>query len=594
MFEGQLSIFGDLFDTPAAPAAKKKDEKKKSAAKKSANNTKKEVNIKLPATVSLMGFEARYISPKMMGKEEVTGSELIKYVKETESWLPDAISYSEEMKAVIFTGTTQEKGEVKEPQALWFGLEELSIDQIPEEKRRDISEYIKAFREQRPDLSAAEAGIYTGCDGQLYVIINPKQHVSSIVMPKEELKIQYLFGETIVLSRAECVPLCGLENEAEVLPDTEIRLEELKKVLPEWLRAGAVFIRTGEDTYLVAVKEEEKQSAVKAKTYNIRGGATISLYFIKYPITPEDFTGKEEVEEEDIRQFLVLKGHVEYGFMESSIVVSPYSDPKTKEKYLLVTTRGSKKGACHPFFGLTDEGFHWNGPKIPLYIFGQFCDVAILVYRQWNTEILMELFYYRGEYFWYIPFQTVTSGSAESEAELFIESSVLSGAVKVGEWHSHGRIPAFFSSVDNEDEKFPGIYGVMGGIGTESPNFMWRVVGVGGIQKTLPNEQLSEVLDETQVDEPDPEAFQRYTIQSMDNIKRGRNRYPEYASEHGRALCMSRAIAEFWSRFGDSFTVKSFSPEGKGVTLLATPGFDPASARKTGAFKMVSDLVVGG
>ena len=60
-----------------------------------------------------------------------------------------------------------------------------------------------------------------------------------------------------------------------------------------------------------------------------------------------------------------------------------------------------------------------------------------------------------------MPFQQVYHASVEAEREPYLECYEVSGLVKVGEFHSHGRIPAFFSATDDEDETFPGLYGVV-------------------------------------------------------------------------------------------------------------------------------------
>ena len=49
----------------------------------------------------------------------------------------------------------------------------------------------------------------------------------------------------------------------------------------------------------------------------------------------------------------------------------------------------------------------------------------------------------------------------KQNGEPYLECYEVSGLVKVGEFHSHGRIPAFFSATDDEDETFPGLYGVV-------------------------------------------------------------------------------------------------------------------------------------
>lgn len=66
-----------------------------------------------------------------------------------------------------------------------------------------------------------------------------------------------------------------------------------------------------------------------------------------------------------------------------------------------------------------------------------------------------------------------------------------SGLVKVGEFHSHGRIPAFFSATDNEDEKFPGLYGV---VSCGDDKMVYRAVLGADKQIFLTDDQMKAVV----------------------------------------------------------------------------------------------------
>lgn len=77
-----------------------------------------------------------------------------------------------------------------------------------------------------------------------------------------------------------------------------------------------------------------------------------------------------------------------------------------------------------------------------------------------DSEVAVHLFYdpKRKSFKWFVPFQQVYHASVEAEREPYLECYEVSGLVKVGKFHSHGRIPAFFSATDDEDETFPGLY----------------------------------------------------------------------------------------------------------------------------------------
>ena len=63
--------------------------------------------------------------------------------------------------------------------------------------------------------------------------------------------------------------------------------------------------------------------------------------------------------------------------------------------------------------------------------------------------------------------------------------------VKVGEFHSHGRIPAFFSATDDEDETFPGLYGV---VSCGDDRKVYRAVLGADKQIFLTEEQMKAVV----------------------------------------------------------------------------------------------------
>lgn len=79
------------------------------------------------------------------------------------------------------------------------------------------------------------------------------------------------------------------------------------------------------------------------------------------------------------------------------------------------------------------------------------------------------------KYFWNPPVQRAMAGSVSTVTEEFMEASDLSGLIKVGQGHSHGAYPAFFSDQDDYDERIPGIYFVWGSFREASPSFCLRV-----------------------------------------------------------------------------------------------------------------------
>ena len=116
-----------------------------------------------------------------------------------------------------------------------------------------------------------------------------------------------------------------------------------------------------------------------------------------------------------------------------------------------------------------------------------------------DSEVAVHLFYdpKRKSFKWFVPFQQVYHASVEAEREPYLECYEVSGLVKVGEFHSHGRIPAFFSATDDEDETFPGLYGV---VSCGDDRKVYRAVLGADKQIFLTEEQMKTVVYDS--DEP--------------------------------------------------------------------------------------------
>lgn len=63
------------------------------------------------------------------------------------------------------------------------------------------------------------------------------------------------------------------------------------------------------------------------------------------------------------------------------------------------------------------------------------------------------------------------------------------GMISVMEIHSHNTMPARFSETDDQDEQYPGIFGVIGNLDTPTPSVCFRA-GVHGVYKNIPVSEL--------------------------------------------------------------------------------------------------------
>lgn len=136
-------------------------------------------------------------------------------------------------------------------------------------------------------------------------------------------------------------------------------------------------------------------------------------------------------------------------------------------------------------------GFQFTLPKIP----GKKLAEAITFFRDYcrngiELEVMVVFFYdpKTGEYIIDCPQQKVSKGRIDYE-ELSYEQQ---GFVEVLQLHSHNTMEAYFSSVDNRDEKRFLLYGVIGQLDQVEPNMKIRA-GLNGHFYNLP---IDYVFDE--------------------------------------------------------------------------------------------------
>jgi PRTRC genetic system protein A len=130
------------------------------------------------------------------------------------------------------------------------------------------------------------------------------------------------------------------------------------------------------------------------------------------------------------------------------------------------------------------RGFQFNLPKIPGVLLAE----AVSFFRDYcqngiELEVMVSFFYHPGtkQYVIDCPVQTVSKGRIDFE-ELSYERE---GYIEILQLHSHNTMEAYFSSVDNNDEKRFLLYGVIGQLNHERPAMKLRA-GVNGYFYDLP------------------------------------------------------------------------------------------------------------
>lgn len=325
------------------------------------------------------------------------------------------------------------------------------------------------------------------------------------------------------------------EEKSEEYGKQELTASEISKLLEEesiWLGNQAVLSKTGvAGLYSILQKPENANSKAVSATVDEKfpvTGTLLSVYYAQYELDPILFDGKEEVEKNDLLSFLVKQGHKEYGYTDVRIKYIK------KEKLILISSAGSKKGSVgvrsmgefpwrgdikdeldnsddHFFrqiistehgaaYGLVNTPmfavampeekvqpfyFSWKLPKVPGHIYEQGKYISRYVCRSFQTEACLDLYYSPPKkcFLWNMPGQRTFRGSVNTYTEPYLESTALSGLIKVGQFHSHGLYPAFFSNTDNYDETVPGIYGVWGNLQSDKVSF--KIRAVSGVQQFL-------------------------------------------------------------------------------------------------------------
>jgi len=265
----------------------------------------------------------------------------------------------------------------------------------------------------------------------------------------------------------------------------------------------------------------------KKETMYSTEGTTLSLLFNRFELTPERFEGKKEVSSKELTKFLRKNGYPEY---EDSRTFFVYDE---KSKLIIPNIKGSGKGTSrfHSFeaaqlaaeeedyllctfeqegkiyrmektmvsmTAATEDGegmFHWNLRKISGNVYASIREFFRMVALRHNTEALVWIFYepVKDEYEIYIPDQMVCH-AAVKEDEYCIDRPE---RFRVMDIHSHGTIPAFFSSVDDADEKGNRLFGVFGSYNENRSVFKLRA-GTGEYHCTVLKEQ---VFDEEESEE---------------------------------------------------------------------------------------------
>jgi len=156
---------------------------------------------------------------------------------------------------------------------------------------------------------------------------------------------------------------------------------------------------------------------------------------------------------------------------------------------------GFPKEENHPFFTMKYGKIPYKLLEEILYFFKAICDDS-------KDEVYMQIFYDRekGEYFNYCPKQVVSGASVDYERDTELEEK----HILVLEIHSHNTMNAYFSGIDDNDEKGDRFFGVVGELNKAVPAIKLSYV-CGGKRQDLP--KISNIFTEAPQESHYPEEW---------------------------------------------------------------------------------------
>ncbi len=229
---------------------------------------------------------------------------------------------------------------------------------------------------------------------------------------------------------------------------------------------------------------------------------------------------------------------------------------------------------------LSDGELTWTGPKIPAFMLLGLQRSFEAAAREKDSEFLAELWWTEEfGYTWYFPEQRAGHAWVQSRHEAWLEMP-FSGAVKAGEFHSHGRIPPFFSGTDDNDElMIPGLYGVFGGYGMQDAEWRFRAVHEG-VSFDVSRECMIGVLDTAA--EPCLEETLSRQLLTSDRLRRLRYSLEEDVPDRTfrslsngdiRVLRMPAYEAWWWGRFPAFHAVSAAGGEISAAEMLTSSAY---------------------
>lgn len=126
--------------------------------------------------------------------------------------------------------------------------------------------------------------------------------------------------------------------------------------------------------------------------------------------------------------------------------------------------------------------------KVPKMSKAMFENIVSFFRNNMPYEAIVQVWYDRKQQSFHM---CTPSSELKSRSAISYEMPVLLNSILVITIHSHNSMPAFFSSTDNRDECYPGLFGVIGNLDREEPTMAFRC-GNEGVFGTLQYTDLFE------------------------------------------------------------------------------------------------------
>lgn len=531
------SFFGELEKTEETKtkADNKKTSGKKSGKKESKKTSNgKDVEVKLPVTVSARGFEKTFEETGSMKLSEIAARLIEEGYHQFE--IPGMALYYVESSNRIFVVDGKVSGADKDTAVdlsdgkmitVVDGLltATFSAEDFPELDEEEITagEIAKRFAMVNP--------YYEGCK------ISYKDG-SSYCYPVFD---QYEYGK-IKIPMQLMVNGSWKEYLEETYADGKVLKEALFGSLPSKLSLSIAKTALN-NVYAVAfssadgyqVKEVESSGEAQNKKVETKYPLPLELYIVTfncfYQLKPEHFEGKNKVTLEEIKAYMADKQRM-FADKSRKLDVLYNKDMKRLAVMFVSGSKGCelirtkeefdacrKKDHFHGFFidnagtydlralphgnfitlqdklerggAAIDLAFERKLPKIPSELL---FEIMEYFKEDLSKESMVRIVYDKENK----TFSFYKAKGARSKIYIQYEFDVderffSPNMIQVMEIHSHNTMPAFFSSVDDQDESgYPGIFGVIGQLDRQTPSICLRA-GNLGIFKSIPVKELFEV-----------------------------------------------------------------------------------------------------